>query len=76
MTPGIAAGAVERVHLRRTSRTAGVADVRLPAVHIRGIWVNEQADGSLTMRTPEHLFIQPVWREAVLREISLLWAAS
>ncbi len=72
----IAAGEVERVRLRRTSRTAGVAEVRLPAVNIRGIWVNEQADGSLTMRTPENLYLQPVWREAILREIGVLWAAS
>lgn len=71
MSPG-----TDRVRLHRVSRTTGLVEVHLPAVDVTGISVSEQADGSLTMREPTGLALRPVWREAVLREVGLLWAAS
>lgn len=66
----------ERILLHRASRTFGYAEVRLPSVNIKGVRIEEQTDGRLTIRMPDQVFLQPVWREAVERELGLLWAQS
>lgn len=66
----------DSVRLYRVFRTSGLVEVHLPALDVTGIAISEQADGTLTMREPVGLALRPVWREAVLREVSLLWAAS
>lgn len=79
-----AEGQVERVRLHRVSRTLAFADVRLPWVHLTGLPVEENASGRLTVTAPERLdrhgctrpiySLQPVAREAIEREIGVLWA--
>lgn len=76
--------AVETVTLRRIGRHFGFADVRLPAVHLRGLMVAEGADGRLHIRAPEVVGCsgfrrsacepQPVWQEAIAAQIAALWA--
>ncbi len=76
----------ERIRLHRVSRTFGYADVRLPAVNLCGLKIEEQPDGSLRIRPPETVdaqgrrwpcfSLQPIYREQIEREIATLWAAS
>jgi hypothetical protein len=45
---------VERVTLRRVTRTFGFAKVSLPGVHLNGLRVEEREDGRLTIGYPIH----------------------
>ncbi len=80
------AAAIERVRLRRTSRRTGYAEVRLSQVNLHGLRVEEQSDGRLVIRAPERhdangrswpaYALQPHTREAIEREVAILWARS
>ncbi len=72
----MSAAQAERISLQRLSRTSGVAVIWLPGASIRGVRVQEEADGRLTVRPPDQVHLQPLWRELVEREISVLWARS
>ena len=77
---------IERIQLRRTSRSTGFANVRLPGVNLTGLRIEERPDGRLicmppvtTGRDGRHwpiYALQPGWREAVEREVACLWARS
>jgi hypothetical protein len=77
---------VERVTLRRINPTFGIADVRLAAVHLRGMRVRERSDGSLEITAPVETgrdgrtwptyYLQPGARESVEAEIAAIWARS
>ena len=74
---------VERIDLRRLSPTYGFADVRLEAVHLRGLKIEQAADGRVSIRVPEQTdsagrarplySLQPGWREAVEAEVLRMW---
>jgi hypothetical protein len=77
---------VERVTLRRVSARSGVASVRLPAVNLHDLAVEQRGDGSLRVTPPKyvgrlgvhrHCFdLQPGAREAVEAAIAGAWAES
>ena len=77
---------VERVRLRRISQTFGFADVRLAAVNLHDLRIEEGQDGRLTIKPPERLdaqgrrwpaySIQPECRACIEAEIRILWARS
>ena len=77
---------VERIRLHRVSPTRGFCDIRLPAVNLCGLRIEEQPDGRLTIRPPETtdaqgrswpvFSLQPLHREAIEAEIALAWAAT
>jgi hypothetical protein len=79
-------GTIERIALRRVSRSLGFADVRLLPVHLRSLRIEESPDGTLKVTPPDRIdrqgrrwpayALQPGAREAIEREIGLLWAAS
>ena len=74
---------VERVHLNRVSPTLGFADVRLDAVNLHGLRIEQGASGQLTIQPPGRqdrdgrswpaYSLQPGWREAIEHEIAKLW---
>ena len=66
-------GQVERVRLRRTSRTAGFADIRLSQTGSMRLRVEEGAGGNLTVSSLD----EAGWSacaEAVTPELAILWA--
>ena len=77
---------VERVQLRRISRTLGFASVRLPGVSLNNLKVEEGTNGRLSIKPPSHLdgqgrtwpayALQPECRASIEAEISVLWARS
>ena len=81
-----APAAVERVRLRRISRTFGFVDVRLSSVNLHDLRIEEGQDGQLTIKPPEHFdkqgrrwpaySLQPECRALVEAEIRALWNRS
>ena len=78
--------AAERISLRRVSPTLGFADVRLAAVHLRGLRVEQTPSGRITVKPPEQrdsqgrawplYALQPGTREQVEAELCAMWARS
>ena len=78
--------AVQLVRLHRISDTFGFASVRLTDVHLQGLKVERQTNGSLRVTPPSRkdkdgrdwptYAIQPGALEAVHAEIARLWALS
>lgn len=76
----------ERIRLHRTSPTRGYCDVRLAAVNLCGLKVEELPNGTLSIKPPETtdaqgrcwpvFSIQPLYREAIEAEIAAMWAAT
>jgi hypothetical protein len=79
-------GDLERIALRRVSRSLAFADVRLAPVHPRSLRIEESPDGTLKVTPPDRIdhqgrrwpayVLQPGAREAIEREIAVIWAAS
>lgn len=77
---------VERISLRRVSPLTGFCDVRLPDVHLRGLWVEECAGGRLSVsapmipcgygRTMPAYAVQPGAREAIEAAVAKAWRAT
>ncbi len=77
---------VERVSLRRVSPGLGFVDVRLPAVHLCSLRVEQQRDGTLAITPPTQAdrngrpwplyALQPGTREAVEAAVRDVWARS
>jgi hypothetical protein len=79
-------GDVERIPLRRLSRSPAFSDVRLAPVHLRSLRIEESPDGTLKVTPPDRIdhqgqrwsayVLQPGSRESIEREIARLWSAS
>ena len=77
---------VERVRFRRISPTLGFADVRLHAVNLHNLRIEQNPDGRLTIRAPEQqdkhgrrwpaYSLQPECQASIEAEIGVLWARS
>lgn len=74
--------APERIVLRRVTPTFGFADVRFPAVNLlglrveatpAGLGVSEPVTTDKDGRTWPAFHLQPHYREALAREIAVLW---
>lgn len=74
---------IERVYVRRISPTLGMADVRLPAVNLCGLRIEELDSGELRITPPSItgrngreypcFALQPGAREEIESAIAALW---
>lgn len=77
---------VEYVRLRPISPTLAFADVRLRAVNLHNLRIEQGPDGCLTIKAPEQqdkqgrrwpaYTLQPACRVAIEAEVAVLWACS